>query len=43
MKFFSVDWSLHCQKAEELLTEAKVPFEKVELSERVCLMPLHGI
>ena len=34
MKFYSVPWSLHCQKAEELLMEAKVPIVKVELSER---------
>ncbi len=33
LKFFSVPWSLHCVRAEELLREANVSFEKVELTD----------
>ena len=30
-KLYTVSWSIHCRKAEALLRDSKIPFEKILL------------
>lgn len=34
LKYYTVPWSLYCQKGEELLKKAGIAFTKIELTDR---------
>jgi len=34
LEYYTVSWSLHCQRAEEVLTDAGLAFTKIDLSDR---------
>lgn len=35
LEYYSVPWSLHCQKGEKLLKDAGVTFTKIDLTDRI--------
>lgn len=40
LRYYTVPWSLHCQRGEELLKSAGVPFSKMEFTDRALFAAL---